>query len=80
MPKKAKFNFRASRIEEGAWQIVATLSGHDDRVIKGLSSQEDCHDWLNGHRKIDWLRSQGFAKQLTLVHPFRTAPLVWRPR
>jgi hypothetical protein len=62
MSKKVRFNFRPGRVDEGAWQIVATLGGQDDRVINGLKSQEDCYDWINGSRKIDWLRSQGYAK------------------
>ena len=59
---KAKVDFRPNRIDEGNWQIVAVLPGHEDRHIKGLTSREDCYDWINGSRKIDWLRSQGYAK------------------
>ena len=59
---KAKVEFRPNRIAEGDWQIVAQYPGQEDRLIKGLTSREDCYDWLNGTRKIDWLRSQGYAK------------------
>ncbi len=59
---KAKVEFRPKRIEEGDWQIVAQYPGLEDRLIKGLTSREDCYDWLNGTRKIEWLRSQGYAK------------------
>ena len=59
---KAKVEFRPNRIQEGNWQIVAVMPGHEDRLIKGLTSREDCYDWINGSRKIDWLRSQGYAK------------------
>jgi hypothetical protein len=59
---KAKVDFRPNRIDESNWQIVATYPGHEDRFIKGLTSREDCYDWLNGPRKVDWLRSQGYAK------------------
>lgn len=59
---KAKVEFRPNRVEEGEWQIVAEYPGQEDRLIKGLTSREDCYDWLNGTRKIDWLRSQGYAK------------------
>ena len=59
---KAKVDFRPSRIDEGNWTIVAVMAGHEDRHIKGLTSREDCYDWINGSRKIDWLRSQGYAK------------------
>jgi len=44
------------------WQVLATYPGHEDRHIKGLKSRDDCYDWINGDRKIDWLRSQGYAK------------------
>lgn len=59
---KAKVDFRLKRIDDDNWQIVAVLAGHEDRIIKGLSSRDDCYDWINGSRKIDWLRSQGYAK------------------
>jgi hypothetical protein len=59
---KVKVDFRPNRIDEGNWQIIAVLPGHEDRHIKGLTSREDCYDWINGSRKIDWLRSQGYAK------------------
>jgi len=59
---KAKVEFRPNRVDEGNWKIVAVLPGHEDRDIKGLTSREDCYDWINGSRKIDWLRSQGYAK------------------
>lgn len=61
-PAKVKINFSPNRIEEGKWRIVAALPGHEDRIISGLTSREDCYDWINGSRKIDWLRSQGYAK------------------
>jgi hypothetical protein len=54
--------FRLNRIAEGDWQIIAEYPGEDDRQINGLTSQSDAHDWLNGSRKIAWLRSQGYAK------------------
>lgn len=59
---KAKVDFRPNRIDEGDWQIVAVLVGHEDRRIKGLISRDDCYEWINGSRKIHWLRSQGYAK------------------
>jgi len=60
---KAKVEFKVNRIEEGVWQIIAEYPGHEDRFIKGLTSREECYDWLNGSRKIEWLRSQGYAKR-----------------
>ena len=58
---KARVNFKMQRIAED-WQIIAQYPGADDRVIKGLKSKADVEDWLNGTRRIDWLRSQGYAK------------------
>lgn len=59
---KAKVEFRPNRVTEDEWQIIAQYPGAEDRHIKGLKSREDCYDWLNGSRKVDWLRSQGYAK------------------
>jgi hypothetical protein len=59
---KAKVDFRPNRIAEHDWQVVAVYPGQEDRYIKGLTSRDDCFDWINGDRKIAWLRSQGYAK------------------
>ena len=59
---KARVNFKMKRIAEDDWQIIAQYPGADDRVIKGLKSKADVDDWLNGTRRVDWLRSQGYAK------------------
>jgi hypothetical protein len=59
---KARVTFKMQRIAEDDWQIIAQYPGTDDRVIKGLKSKADVDDWLNGTRRIDWLRSQGYAK------------------
>ena len=59
---KPKVSFRLNRIAEGEWQIIAEYPGVEDRYIKGFTSKTECHDWLNGTLKIDWLRSQGYAK------------------
>jgi hypothetical protein len=50
------------RIAEGEWQIEAHYPGAEIRYIKGLKSKADVDDWLQGPRRIDWLRSQGYAK------------------
>jgi hypothetical protein len=50
------------RLAEDNWQIEAYYPGADTRYIKGLKSKADVDDWLNGSRRIDWLRSQGYAK------------------
>jgi hypothetical protein len=59
---KTKVTFRMKRIAEDDWQIVAEYPGAEDRLIKGLTSKAEVDEWLNGSRKIDWLRSQGYAK------------------
>jgi hypothetical protein len=59
---KPKVSFKLNRIAEGEWQIIAEYPGAEDRYIKGFTNKTECHDWLNGTRKIDWLRSQGYAK------------------
>ncbi len=59
---KTKVIFRMQRIAEDDWQILAEYPGAEDRVIKGLTSKADVDDWLNGDRRIVWLRSQGYAK------------------
>jgi hypothetical protein len=59
---KARVDFKMKRIAEDDWQIIAQYPGVDDRIIKGLKSKADVDDWLSGTRRIDWLRSQGYAK------------------
>ncbi len=59
---KIKVTFRMQRITEDNWQILAQYPGMEDRIIKGLTSKADVDDWINGERRIDWLRSQGYAK------------------
>ena len=60
--KKTRVNFRMKRIAEDDWQIIAEYPGEEDRIIKGLTSKAEVDDWLAGSRRIDWLRSQGYAK------------------
>jgi hypothetical protein len=62
MSKKKRVEFRPKRIAEGEWRIEAHCSGEEVRLIDGLSSLEEVHSWLNGPRKIAWLKSQGLAQ------------------
>jgi hypothetical protein len=62
MSKKPRVAFRMERIAEDNWEIVAEYPGAEDRRIKGLKSKADVDEWLNGDRRIAWLRSQGYAK------------------
>ncbi len=59
---KARVTFKTNRIAEGEWEIIAQYPGVEDRHIKGLTSKADVDEWLSGQRRIDWLRSQGYAK------------------
>jgi hypothetical protein len=60
--KVPRVEFRPKRIAEGDWQIEAHCSGMDVRYITGLKSKADVDEWIQGTRKIAWLRSQGYAK------------------
>jgi hypothetical protein len=50
------------RIADDDWRIAADYPGAETRYITGLKSKADVDDWLAGSRRIDWLRSQGYAK------------------
>jgi hypothetical protein len=62
MAKKPRVTFKMQRIAEGDWQIIAECPGVETQYIKGLKSKADVDEWLNGSRRISWLRSQGYAK------------------
>ena len=59
---KAKVTFKIVRNSDEDWKILAEYPGSDVREITGLSSKADADDWMNGDRKVAWLRSQGYAK------------------
>jgi hypothetical protein len=59
---KARVTFKMRRIAEDDWQIIAEYPGEEPRYIKGLKSKTEVDEWLAGSRRIDWLRSQGYAK------------------
>ncbi len=59
---KAKVTFKIIRNAEDDWSILAEYPGADPRQITGLKSKADADDWINGDRRIGWLRSQGYAK------------------
>jgi hypothetical protein len=59
---KERVVFKMKRIAEGDWQIEAHYPGAEIRYIKGLKSKAEVDEWLQGTRRIDWLRSQGYAK------------------
>jgi hypothetical protein len=59
---KPRVTFKMQRITEDDWQILAEYPGAEPRYIKGLKSKADVDEWMQGTRRIDWLRSQGYAK------------------
>jgi hypothetical protein len=59
---KAKVTFKAARNADDDWHILAEYPGAEPREIPGLKSKTDVDDWMNGDRRIAWLRSQGYAK------------------
>jgi hypothetical protein len=59
---KARVTFRTLRIADDNWTIQADYPDSEQREITGLTSKADADDWMNGDRKVAWLRSQGYAK------------------
>jgi hypothetical protein len=62
MTKSPRVTFKYKRIAEGDWQIDAECPGVEIRCISGFTSKAEIDEWLQGSRRIDWLRSQGYAK------------------
>jgi hypothetical protein len=62
MAKSPRVTFKMLRIATDDWHIEAACEGKETVVIKGLKTKADCDDWMNGERRIAWLRSQGYAK------------------
>jgi hypothetical protein len=62
MSKSPRVNFSTKRIAGGDWQIEAHYPGAEIRYVRGFTSKADADAWLDGERKIAWLRSQGYAK------------------
>jgi hypothetical protein len=62
MSKKPRVVFKLERVAEGDWQIQAHYPGVEIRTIKGFKTKAEVDEWLNGSKRIDWLRSQGYAK------------------
>ena len=59
---KVKVTFKPERVSEGDWNILAECPGVEPIQITGLKSKNDVDEWMNGERRIAWLRSQGYAK------------------
>ena len=62
MSKSPRVTFKYKRNSENDWQIEAHYPDVEIRLISGFKSKTECDEWLQGSRKIDWLRSQGYAK------------------
>jgi hypothetical protein len=59
---KTKVTFKPLRNADDDWAIIAEYPGAEPREITGFKSKTDIDDWMNGERRIAWLRSQGYAK------------------
>jgi len=59
---KTKVTFRPIRKSEDDWAIIADYPGAEPREVSGFKSKTDVDEWMNGDRRIAWLRSQGYAK------------------
>jgi hypothetical protein len=62
MSKSPRVTFKYHRIAEDEWQIEAHYPGAEIRYIRNFKSKAEIDEWLAGSRRIDWLRSQGYAK------------------
>ena len=62
MAKSPRVTFKMERIAPDDWQIKAECPGVETVIIKGLKSKAEVDEWLSGSRRLDWLRSQGYAK------------------
>jgi hypothetical protein len=58
---KTRVEFKYKRIAEDEWQIEARYPGAELRPIKGFKSKAEADEWLQGSRRVDWLRSLIFA-------------------
>jgi hypothetical protein len=62
MSKSPRVTFKFNRIAEGDWQIEAHYPGAEIRYITGFKTKAEIDEWLAGSLRVDWLRSQGYAK------------------
>ena len=59
---KAKVTFKLVRIAEGNWNILAGCPEREPIPITGFKTKTEIDEWMNGDRRIAWLRSEGYAK------------------
>ena len=60
--KSPRVTFKYQRKAENDWNIEAHCPGAETQYISGFKSKAEIDEWLQGTRRIDWLRSQGYAK------------------
>jgi hypothetical protein len=59
---KLKVTFKPVRISEEDWSVLAECQGREPAHITGFKSKSEIDEWMNGEKRIAWLRSQGYAK------------------
>jgi hypothetical protein len=59
---KTKVTFKIVRNSDDDWNIQAEYPGAESREFTGLKNKADADDWMNGDRRVAWLRFQGYAK------------------
>jgi hypothetical protein len=62
MAKSPRVTFKLERVAEGEWRIQAICPGVETQYITGFKTKAEIDEWLDGTRKLAWLRSQGYAK------------------
>jgi hypothetical protein len=56
MSKSPRVTFKYKRIAEDEWQIEAHYPEVEVRHISGFKSKTEIDEWLQGNRRIDWLK------------------------
>jgi hypothetical protein len=62
MAKSPRVEFKFERVAEGDWQIEARCPGVENQYIKGFTNKAAVDEWISGDGRLNWLRSQGYAK------------------
>jgi hypothetical protein len=62
MAKSPRVTFHIQRVAEGDWRIEARCPGVENRYITGMTTKTEVDEWLQGDRKLAWLRTHGYAK------------------
>jgi hypothetical protein len=62
MAKSARVTFKPVRLTTEDWQIQAECPGVETQIIGGFRDKAAVDEWLDGDGRLQWLRSQGYAK------------------